>query len=85
MNETIELEEKWAVISIPKDTVEIELNIKVFYNGELVKVGTVMGLDDVRTALRKAEEGYIDEDDRFVSTDNGKAYLDSLRASMTKL
>lgn len=75
-NNEIELMNHRAMIEIPENAVELELNIKVFENGELIKVGMKYSLNDIREMFRKADEGYIDDDDRFVITDKGLAWLE---------
>ena len=77
-DKTIELDEEFAVITLPPNAVEAEINVKVFQDGEIIKVYKMMDMQDLKTAFRKAEEGYIDEDARFVLTDKGREWLDSL-------
>ena len=74
----IELTEHRAIVTVPEDSVEINIIAKVFHDGEIVKVSKVMSMGDIRTAFRKADEGYIDDDDRFVLTDKGLKYMEGL-------
>ena len=72
----IELMTHRAIINVPEDAIEIEMNCKVFHNGEIVNVEKVMKLSDIREAFRKADDGYIDDDDRYVITEKGLKWLE---------
>ena len=74
--EEVELMNHRAMIEIPENAVELDLRIKVFENGELIKVGAKYSLNDIREMFRKADEGYIDDDDTFTITDKGLAWLE---------
>ena len=74
----IELEQAWAVIGLPTSAVYVSMDVTICLDGEIKKVCTSFDPQEIRTAFRKAEEGYIDEDERFVFTEEGKAYLESL-------
>ena len=74
----IELTERWAVIGLPKETVTAEVTCKIYKNKKLMTVHKTLEPDDIRTAFQKAEDGYIDDDDRFVLTEEGKKYLEEL-------
>ena len=76
MEETIEMMEHWAVIGLPPNAVEVDIRVTVFENGELLDVSKKLNIDDIRTAFKKAEEGYIDDDDVFVMTDKGREWLE---------
>ena len=71
-NHEIELEQKYAVISIPSNTVELTINAKIYLNGELKTVNTTYDMADVQKAIKEAEDGYIPSDAKFVLTDKGK-------------
>lgn len=74
----IELQTHRAMVELPENAVEVELTVTVYSEGELLDVRQVLSLADIREAFRKADEGYFDEDDTFVLTDKGRAFLDSL-------
>ena len=74
--EEVELVTHRAIIELPENAVEIDLQIKVFENGQLIAVGKTYSLGDIREMFRKADDGYIDDDDRFVITDEGLAWLE---------
>lgn len=50
--ETIGLESDYIVLSIPKDTVELEINATIWKDGTTQKVTRKMGLAEVRDAFR---------------------------------
>lgn len=74
--EYVDLDEHRAVLGLPSNAVEVEINAKVFHDGALIDVTKIMTLDDLRTAFRKADDGYIDEDDRFVITQKGLDWIE---------
>ena len=81
-NEISLLEHRAILFGFPEHAVEVEIQAKVFENGELLNVTKKMNMDEIREAFRKADDGYIDDDDRFVPTDKGKAYLEELNQSI---
>lgn len=74
----IELQEHRAIINLPENTVELTITAKVFENGELQEVQTVYSMSQVREMFEKADDGYIDDNDRFVITEKGRAWLEEL-------
>lgn len=74
--EAIELMQHRAMVEMPEDAVEVTLSAKVYHNGELINVERVLTMNDIRTAFRKADDGYIDDDDRFVLTEKGMQWLE---------
>lgn len=79
MDNEIELKEHRAMIYLPENAVEATMIVKVFHDGELIEVQRVLGISDLRTAFQKADEGYIDDDDRFEITDKGREWLESFQ------
>lgn len=75
----ISLEMSHAIFDLPTEAVEINMNIKVFHNGEIVSVFGKYSITDIREAFRKAEDGYIDADDKLELTDLGLQYLEEVR------
>jgi len=75
---TIELTEHRAMVLLPEDAVEVEMNAMVYHEGKLVDVSRTLSMADLREAFRKADEGYIDDDDQFVLTEKGKAFFEEL-------
>ncbi len=76
--EYIELTNHRAMIEIPENSVEVQMIISVYVDGEIKKVSVTLDQKMIREAFRKADDGYIDEDDRFVLTENGLRYLEEL-------
>ena len=78
MNEEKEvmLNEHRAMICLPEDAVEVRFEAKVYHDGELITVQKILTMGDLREAFRKADEGYIDDDDVFVVTEKGKMWLE---------
>lgn len=76
--EYIELQEHRAMIYLPEKAVEIIVNAKVYIDGKIQKVSLTYDMEQIREMFRKADEGYIDDDDRFVITDKGRALLEEM-------
>lgn len=79
--EMVELDEHRAMIYLPENAVEIEVKAKVYHEGEIIDASKKMTLEDIRDAFRKADDGYIDDDDVFYITDKGKALLEEYKNS----
>lgn len=77
-NEKIYLEENYIVLSLPTETVEIEIIAKVYHDGELINVKKTLSIQEVRDAFKEAEEGYIPLDAEFQVTEKGLEYLEEL-------
>ena len=78
-DEYIELDEHRAMVTLPENAVEINIEAKIYDGGKIKHVARTMSMQDIREAFHKADSGYIDEDDRFTITDAGKQYLEELR------
>ena len=78
---TVELDEHRAMIYLPENAVEVKVSAKVYHEGELIDASKKMTLEDIREAFRKADDGYIDDDDVFYLTDKGKALLEEHKNS----
>ena len=74
----IEVPTHRAMIEFPESAVEVEVKAKIYSEGELIDVSKKYGLNEIREMFRKADDGYIDDDDRFVLTDKGRAYLEEI-------
>ena len=74
----IMLDDDFIVLRIPKNTVELRMLLQVYVDHTLIPVTKDMDMFEIREAFKKAEDGYIDEDDEFVLSDEAKAYLNSL-------
>ena len=71
----IDLYEVRSMLYIPQNAIELKMNIKVFENSKMIKVTKTLNLQEIQEAIKKAEEGYIDEDDKFVLTEKGRCML----------
>lgn len=80
MNEEKEvvLNEHRAMVYLPEDAVEVRFEAKVYHDGELITAQKILTMGDLREAFRKADEGYIDDDDVFVITEKGKKWLEEI-------
>lgn len=77
--EYIEVNVHRAMIELPENAVEITVNAKVFIDGKLLEVSNVYDMAAIREMFRKADDGYIDDDDVFTITDKGREYLEELK------
>ena len=75
----IELDQHRAMVYLPENSVEVVLHAKIYMDGEIAEVATVMSMEEIREAFQKADDGYIDEDDMFYLTEKGKAYLEECK------
>ena len=65
-----------AIVELPENAVEVEINAKVFKDGTLLDVSTTMSMEDIRESFRKADDGYIDENDTFCITEAGMKWME---------
>lgn len=78
MNEEIELASERAIIDIPGNCVKIRLVCTIFLDGEKQELQTVertLSMSEIKEAVRKAADGYIDEEDMFYLTKKGEDWL----------
>ncbi len=75
----VELNEKYIVISVPQNAVEVEITARVYSDGKIMDVSKKMDLDELREAFKDAEENYLDPNATFELTDKGIEYLESLK------
>lgn len=76
----IEVPTHRAMIEFPESAVEIEVKAKIYSEGELIDVSKKYNLNEIREMFRKADDGYIDDDDRFCITEKGLAWLEKQEA-----
>lgn len=74
----IELVEHRAMVCMPEDSVEVTIEAKVYFDGSLHTVSKTLSLSDIREAFRMGDD-YIADDDVFVLTEKGKAFLEETR------
>ena len=61
----IDLDQSFIVLAIPDDTVELEINAKIYIDGELHDVFRHMDFSEIRAAIRDGEQNYIPDDALF--------------------
>ena len=59
----IELQENYAVLSLPKEAVEVNLAVQVYHGGKIITVERTLSLEDIREAFKSAEDDYFAPDD----------------------
>ena len=79
LGEEIELPQEYIVLAIPDSTVEVTINANVYYDGEIHKVTRVMDFNEVRDAIKEAQDGYIPSDAIFSLTPLGEKRLNELQ------
>ena len=80
--DTITLTEHRAMVCLPNNAVSVEIRCRIYDEEEdkVISVSKFLKLEDIREAFRKADDGYTDDEDRFVLTDEGRAYLDEMES-----
>lgn len=78
MREELYLEQNYIVLSLPTETVEVEITAKVYHDGELINVKKTLSIQEVHDAFKEAEEGYIPPDAKIQITEKGLKYLEEL-------
>ena len=78
-DKTIEVYEERAIVYLPKDAIEVTIGAKLYLGkNKITDVEKNMDMHEIREAFRKAEEGYIDDDDQFVLTEKSKEYFENV-------
>ena len=75
----IELPQEFIVLSIPSSACEVNITAKIYNNGELIKVSSTLGFDEIREAIKEARDGYIPSDAVFSITPLGEKALRELK------
>ena len=83
--EMIELDEKYAVVCIPADTIELRLTARILLQGKVKEVSKDLTMHDVRKAMREAEDWYIPEDEKHTFTEAGKQLIEDLDREQKEL
>lgn len=68
-----------AMLYLPENAVEAVITCKIFQNGELVTASKTMSMSELRKAFEDAERNYMEDTDTFELTEQGRAYLESLK------
>ena len=82
-NHEIELEQQYAVISIPVNTVELTVTAKIYDHRELKTVNTTYDMAGVKNAVDEAEQGYIPSDAKFVLAPKGQKIAELMDGGMS--
>lgn len=82
--EMIELDEKYAVVCIPADTIELRLTARILLHGKVKEVSKDLTMHDVRKAMQEAEDLSVPEYE-LVLTPEDKKLLDDLEREQGEL
>lgn len=76
-----EVEEAYAVIEIPVNTIGLTITAKIWQedSSEVVTVSKTLLFKEVKHAIEEADKNYIPDDATFVTTDAGREYLENLK------
>lgn len=74
--EYIELPEHRAMIMLPENSVELTMLATVYVDGKLQTVSMTYDMGQIREMFQKADDGYFDDDDTYVITEAGRAWLE---------
>ena len=77
LDKEIELAEQYAVITLPENSVEAKIEVKIFEDGELITVQKIMNMGDIRNALKMGEEDFLPPDAMYSLTDRGREWLEN--------
>lgn len=67
------------MIMIPEEAVSIEICATIVVDGKVETVKKTLDFDEVRKAIRDAEENYMEDDDEFVLTPEGERWLEEMQ------
>ena len=81
--EEIERKEHRAMIYLPENSIAVRIIATIYEDDEVHEVHKDLNLEDLRDAFRRADDGYMEDDDMFVLTEEGKAYLEELAKGKT--
>ena len=76
--ETLDLDQEFIVLSIPSSTMELDITAKIYIGHEIAKVGRHMDFQEIRDAIKEAQDGYIPGDALFVLAPTGREKLEKL-------
>ena len=75
----VELLEHRAMVYLPENSIAVRIIATIYEDDEVHEVSKDLNLEELRDAFRRADDGYFDDDDRFVLTEEGKAFLEELK------
>lgn len=82
MNEPIELDLINIILPIPKETVSMELTVKIMHGNTIQAVGKQFTISDIHDMRQDFLDNVEDGDEysvRYVITEEGKRYLEELK------
>ncbi len=62
----LDLPQEFIVLCIPESTMELEINAKIYMDGEICEVSSHMNHKEVRDAIADAYKNYIPDDALFM-------------------
>jgi len=77
--EEIELDQEYIVLAIPETALEVKIEAKIYYDGDIRTVSTTLDYKEVRDAIKEAQDGYIPGDALFSLTPLGEEYVKNLK------
>ena len=80
VGEVVELDELPIVLWLPECTVEAQIEAKIYHNGKVQTATKKLNMNEVRDGFKDAEENYFDPNAKYVLTEKGKEWLDSLES-----
>lgn len=78
MGKEIIVDEARAMIYIPVNAVEAELNFQIYDNGQLLNITKKMNMQEIIEAISDAKNNYIGDEDYFIITKTSQKYLNEL-------
>jgi len=78
LEEGLALDSEFIVLAVPASSVEVTISAKIWNNGEILEVKKVMPFEEVRAAMKEAEEGYIPSDAIFTLAPTSAEKLEEL-------
>ena len=82
--EYVEVMEHRALIYLPENAVAVTMMCEIYdeEKKEIVKCSKTMSISEIRDAFTRADEGYVDDDDVYVLTEEGQKAYDQLKAAL---
>ena len=78
LEEGLDLDSEFIVLAVPASSVEVTISAKIWKDGEIIEVRKVMPFEEVRAAIKEAQEGYIPSDALFMLAQTPAEKLEKL-------
>lgn len=75
----VELDQEYIVLAIPAAAVEVKIEAKLYHKGKIRTVSTTLGYNEVKDAIKEAQDGYIPGDALFSITPLGENAIAMLK------